>query len=146
MPARSRHLFRMPESTLGIEVLPPQSDVYIPRHLNQVSEPGDEQVRQRNDRSAATSTGVARYRQWPPRPRSFTTRKPRRWSGTPSSSSEARMPSSIQGSSSSAPCTTSGKVPGQACGDGRSVGIGAQILKTLRFPSTLGLCRTRRAP
>jgi 8-oxo-dGTP pyrophosphatase MutT (NUDIX family) len=34
----------------------------------------------------------------------------------------------------------------QACGDGRSVGIGAQILKTLRFPSTLGLCRTRRAP
>ena len=48
MAARSRHLFRMPESTLGIETLPPQSDVYIPRHLSQVNEPGDGQVRQRN--------------------------------------------------------------------------------------------------
>jgi len=38
----------MPESTLGIETLPPQSDVYIPRHLNQVNGPGDGQVRQRN--------------------------------------------------------------------------------------------------
>jgi hypothetical protein len=116
MAARSRHLFRMPESTLGIETLPPQSDVYIPRHLNQANGPGDGQVRQRN---RSVSGHVYRSRS---------------------------ILTSVAGGSSSAPCTRSGKVPGQACGDGRSVGIGAQILKTLRFPSTLGLCRTRRAP
>lgn len=66
MAARSRHVFRMPESTLGIARLPPQSDVYVPRHLNQVNEPVTGRSGGGTDWSAATSTGVARYRQWPP--------------------------------------------------------------------------------
>jgi hypothetical protein len=34
MAGYSRHPFRMHESTLGIETLPQQTGVYIPRHLD----------------------------------------------------------------------------------------------------------------
>jgi hypothetical protein len=37
--ARSRHPFRMPESTLGIGTLPQQTGVYVPRRLNQANGP-----------------------------------------------------------------------------------------------------------
>jgi hypothetical protein len=36
---RSRHPFRMVESTLGIETLPQQTGVYVPRRLSHVSGP-----------------------------------------------------------------------------------------------------------
>jgi hypothetical protein len=39
MAARSRHPFRMPESTLGIGTLLQQTGVYVPRRLNQVNGP-----------------------------------------------------------------------------------------------------------
>jgi len=39
MAGRSRHPFRMPESTLGIGTLPQQTGVYVPRRLNQANGP-----------------------------------------------------------------------------------------------------------